>query len=72
MRVHIKDTLRDVVGVRNERLGWPLHAAMRRVASEPSGVVVILRPEEIAAGFHGQRAASGCQDRAARAIRCDR
>jgi 3,4-dihydroxy 2-butanone 4-phosphate synthase/GTP cyclohydrolase II len=34
------------VGVRNERLGWPLHAAMRRVASEPSGVVVILRPEE--------------------------
>ena len=27
-------------------LGWPLHAAMRRVASEPSGVVVILRPEE--------------------------
>ena len=46
VRVHINDTLRDVVGVRNERLGWPLHAAMRRVASEPSGVVVILRPEE--------------------------
>jgi 3,4-dihydroxy 2-butanone 4-phosphate synthase/GTP cyclohydrolase II len=32
--------------VRNERLGWPLHAAMRRVAGEPSGVIVILRPEE--------------------------
>src|ERR1700721_730834 len=46
VRVHINDTLRDVVGVRNERLGWPLHAAMRRVAAEPSGVVVILRPEE--------------------------
>src|ERR1700687_2536261 len=46
VRVHINDTLRDLVGVRNERLGWPLHAAMRRVASEPSGVVVILRPEE--------------------------
>ena len=46
VRVHINDTLRDVVGVRNERLGWPLHAAMRRVASEPSGVIVILRPEE--------------------------
>jgi 3,4-dihydroxy 2-butanone 4-phosphate synthase/GTP cyclohydrolase II len=42
----VNDTLRDVVGVRNERLGWPLHAAMRRVASEPSGVIVILRPEE--------------------------
>src|SRR5580658_974269 len=34
VRVHINDTLRDVVGVRHEQLGWPLHAAMRRVASE--------------------------------------
>ena len=33
-------------GVRNENLGWPLRAAVRRVAAEPSGVVVILRPEE--------------------------
>ena len=46
VRVHIKDTLRDVVGVMNEKLGWPLRAAMRRVAKEESGVVVILRPEE--------------------------
>src|SRR6202161_4642684 len=46
VRVHIKDTLRDVVGVNSERLGWPLRAAMRRVAKEDSGVVVILRPEE--------------------------
>ena len=46
VRVHIKDTLRDVVGVRSENLGWPLHAAVRRVAGEASGVVVILRPEE--------------------------
>jgi 3,4-dihydroxy 2-butanone 4-phosphate synthase/GTP cyclohydrolase II len=46
VRVHIKDTLRDVVGVRNDNLGWPLHAAVRRVAGEASGVVVILRPEE--------------------------
>jgi 3,4-dihydroxy 2-butanone 4-phosphate synthase/GTP cyclohydrolase II len=46
VRVHIRDTLRDDVGVRNERLGWPLRAAMARVASEPSGVIVILRPEE--------------------------
>ena len=51
VRVHIKDTLRDVVGVSNERLGWPLRAAMRRVASEPSGVVVILRPEETPRDF---------------------
>ena len=46
VRVHVKDTLRDVVGVNNDRLGWPLRAAMRRVAKEDSGVVVLLRPEE--------------------------
>jgi 3,4-dihydroxy 2-butanone 4-phosphate synthase / GTP cyclohydrolase II len=46
VRVHIKDTLRDMVGVRSEKLGWPLRAAVHRVASEASGVVVILRPEE--------------------------
>ena len=46
VRVHLKDTLRDVVGVRNDTLGWPLRAAVRRVAAEASGVVVILRPEE--------------------------
>jgi 3,4-dihydroxy 2-butanone 4-phosphate synthase/GTP cyclohydrolase II len=46
VRVHINHTLRDAVGVRNENLGWPLRAAMRRVARETSGVVVILRPEE--------------------------
>ena len=69
VRVHIKDSLRDVVGVRNERLGWPLRAAMRRVASEPSGVVVILRPGGDAAGFHGQCQAARRQDRAPPAIR---
>jgi 3,4-dihydroxy 2-butanone 4-phosphate synthase/GTP cyclohydrolase II len=46
VRVHIKDTLRDLIGVRSDNLGWPLRAAMRRVAGEPSGVIVILRPEE--------------------------
>jgi len=51
VRVHIKDTLRDVVGVLNDNLGWPLRAAMRRVAAEPSGVVVILRPEESPRNF---------------------
>ena len=46
VRVHIKDTLRDLVGVRSDNLGWPLRAAVRRVAAESSGVVVILRAEE--------------------------
>ncbi|HTV97583.1 MAG TPA: bifunctional 3,4-dihydroxy-2-butanone-4-phosphate synthase/GTP cyclohydrolase II [Steroidobacteraceae bacterium] len=46
VRVHIKDTLRDLVGVRSETLGWPLRAAVRRVAAEPCGAVVIMRAEE--------------------------
>ena len=51
VRVHIQDFMRDVVGVRSEKLGWPLRAAIRRVANEPSGVVVILRPEETPSDF---------------------
>ena len=46
VRVHVKDTLRDVVGVRDPRLGWPLRDALERVAAEDHGVVVILRGEE--------------------------
>jgi 3,4-dihydroxy 2-butanone 4-phosphate synthase/GTP cyclohydrolase II len=46
VRVHIRDTLRDLVGVRSDTLGWPLRAAMGRVAREDSGVIVILRPEQ--------------------------
>ena len=46
VRVHVKDTLRDVIGVRSARLGWPLRDAMRRIATEEHGVVVILRGEE--------------------------
>ena len=51
VRVHIKDTLRDVVGVHSDQLGWPLRAAMQRVARETSGVMVILRPEETPRNF---------------------
>ena len=46
VRVHVKETLRDLLGVHSESLGWPLRAAIARVAREPSGVVVILQPEE--------------------------
>lgn len=46
VRVHLKDTLRDVIGVRNEHLGWPLRDVMARLAKEGSGVIVLLRPEE--------------------------
>ena len=46
VRVHVQDTLSDVVGVLDNRLGWPLRDAMKLIAEEDRGVVVILRQEE--------------------------
>jgi 3,4-dihydroxy 2-butanone 4-phosphate synthase/GTP cyclohydrolase II len=46
VRVHIQDTLSDVLGVLDSRLGWPLRDAMKRIAEEGRGVIVILRQEE--------------------------
>src|ERR1700760_2555752 len=51
VRVRLKDTLRDVVCVQHDQLGWPLRAAMKRVARERCGVVVILQPEQSARDF---------------------
>src|ERR1700694_1845035 len=46
VRVHLKDTLRDLVGVRAPGLGWPLRAVLARIAAEPAGVVVLLNWDE--------------------------
>jgi 3,4-dihydroxy 2-butanone 4-phosphate synthase/GTP cyclohydrolase II len=46
VRVHVQDTLNDVLGVHSRRLGWPLHSAMQQVADAGDGVVVILRYAE--------------------------
>ena len=46
VRVHLQDTLSDVVGVLDSRLGWPLRDAMKLIAEEGRGVIVILRQEE--------------------------
>ena len=46
VRVHVQDTLSDVVGVLDSRLGWPLHDAMKLIAEEGRGVIVILRQDE--------------------------
>jgi 3,4-dihydroxy 2-butanone 4-phosphate synthase/GTP cyclohydrolase II len=48
VRVHRQHTLSDVVGVREPRFGWPLRDAMRHIAAEGQGVIVILRHEETA------------------------
>jgi 3,4-dihydroxy 2-butanone 4-phosphate synthase/GTP cyclohydrolase II len=46
VRVHIQDTLSDVVGVLDSRLGWPLRDAMKLIAAEDRGVIIILRQDE--------------------------
>jgi len=46
VRVHLRDTLRDVVGIKDDILGWPLRSSMQRIAREGQGVLIILRPEE--------------------------
>lgn len=52
VRVHLTDTLRDVLGVQTGHLRWTLRAALERVAKEGAGVVVVLRdaqtPRELA------------------------
>jgi 3,4-dihydroxy 2-butanone 4-phosphate synthase/GTP cyclohydrolase II len=46
VRVHLPDTLRDLVGVRSGQRAWTLRAAMKRLAEAGNGVVVILRQQE--------------------------
>lgn len=53
VRVHLADTPRDLLGIRGEHPGWTLRAALARVAREPHGIVVVLRPEEAAAEIVG-------------------
>ena len=51
VRVHLQDTLGDVIGVKSKSLGWPLHSAIERVAKEEAGVVVVLREQESTRDF---------------------
>ena len=43
VRVHLTETLRDILGVGGEGRHWTLRAAMARIAREGHGVIVILR-----------------------------
>lgn len=62
VRVHLQDTLADVVGVKHSRLGWPLRSAMRSIAEAEAGVVVILRYEQSARQLVHDIAALGKSD----------
>jgi 3,4-dihydroxy 2-butanone 4-phosphate synthase/GTP cyclohydrolase II len=46
VRVHLADTLRDLLGVRGESRAWTLRAALEKIATAPAGVLVILREPE--------------------------
>ena len=51
VRVHLQDTLGDVIGVKSDSMGWPLHNAIERIASEEVGVIVLLRDQETSRDF---------------------
>ncbi|MGH8222672.1 MAG: bifunctional 3,4-dihydroxy-2-butanone-4-phosphate synthase/GTP cyclohydrolase II [Woeseiaceae bacterium] len=46
VRVHIQNTLSDVIGVKSRSLGWPIDGAIRRIAEEDAGILVVLREHE--------------------------
>lgn len=46
VRVHLRNTLSDVLGVQHENFGWPLDDAIRTIAEAGEGVVVLLRKWE--------------------------
>lgn len=48
VRVHVSDTLSDVLGLVRDDLGMTLSAALRRVAEQGSGVVVVLAAQQSA------------------------
>jgi 3,4-dihydroxy 2-butanone 4-phosphate synthase/GTP cyclohydrolase II len=51
VRVHLPDTLRDLLGVRGAARAWTVRAAMRRIVEAGNGVVVVLRSQESAREF---------------------
>ncbi|NOY66862.1 MAG: 3,4-dihydroxy-2-butanone-4-phosphate synthase [Gammaproteobacteria bacterium] len=46
VRVHMQNTLCDVIGSLGHGCSWPLDVAMKRIAKEGCGVIVILRGQE--------------------------
>jgi 3,4-dihydroxy 2-butanone 4-phosphate synthase/GTP cyclohydrolase II len=46
VRVHVADTLRDLLGIRGDARAWTLRAALERVAQSGNGIVIILREPE--------------------------
>ena len=48
VRVHLADTLRDLLGLKGAGRTWTLRAAMQRIVESGSGVIVVLHHQESA------------------------
>ncbi len=48
VRVHLADTVRDLIGVQGGARAWTLRAAMRRIVEAGNGVIVVLRHQDSA------------------------
>jgi len=46
VRVHLRNTLADVLGIEHASFGRPLRSALQRIAEEGAGIVVLLRKPE--------------------------
>lgn len=46
VRVHMHNTLCDLLSPVNDLCGWPLRSAMQRIQEEGEGVIVVLRQQE--------------------------
>jgi 3,4-dihydroxy 2-butanone 4-phosphate synthase/GTP cyclohydrolase II len=46
VRVHLAETLRDLLGIQGGPRAWTLRAAMQRIAVAGNGVIVLLRQQE--------------------------
>jgi 3,4-dihydroxy 2-butanone 4-phosphate synthase/GTP cyclohydrolase II len=66
VRVHVQDTLCDLLGAADQQCGWPLRDALGRVAEEETGVVIVLQypqsPEAIIHRLHGAGAPGRAQE----------
>jgi 3,4-dihydroxy 2-butanone 4-phosphate synthase/GTP cyclohydrolase II len=66
VRVHVADTLRDLLGIRGDPHAWTLRAALERIAHAGSGVVVVLREQETAAELNDELRGLGSPDAASK------
>ncbi len=46
VRVHLRNTLADMIGAESDHFGWPLRRAMKRISEEGNGVIIVLRKAE--------------------------